>query len=190
MLLTVQHTPNPNSIRVFVGCEWLSFLWECKDEENAKKSPIAYKLWSLEGVEYLFFGKDFVILNKKDFISWDFLVPKVSLVLTEYLKDHKQVFLLDQKVYQSIIENSLKKADLDNLTELDRKIWDFLDEKIQPSLELHGGGVEFISFKDGVLVLRLTGACVGCPSAFETVQYGILQAIQMFFPEVEKVETI
>lgn len=62
-----------------------------------------------------------------------------------------------------------------------------LAEKIRPSLQAHGGNVEIISYTDGILRIRLTGRCSGCPSATLTTEEFINQIVQTAFPDVREV---
>ena len=61
---------------------------------------------------------------------------------------------------------------------------------IRPSIQADGGDLEFISFRDGVVQVRLHGACVGCPSSKVTLQLGIEQNLRQHVPEVERLEAI
>ncbi|MCD6412581.1 MAG: NifU family protein [Elusimicrobia bacterium] len=62
-------------------------------------------------------------------------------------------------------------------------------EKIRPSLQAHGGDVEFVSVsEDGVVKVRLTGACGGCPMSQMTLTMGVERALKAEIPEVKKVE--
>lgn len=60
-------------------------------------------------------------------------------------------------------------------------------EKIRPYIQRDGGDVEFVSFEDGIVGIRLLGACVGCMSVDDTIQDGI-QAI--LFDEVQGVTKV
>lgn len=57
-------------------------------------------------------------------------------------------------------------------------------------LEFHRGDVEFVEFKEGVLKLKLKGACVGCPMSEMTLKQGIEKQIQEKIPEVKRVEAV
>ncbi len=59
--------------------------------------------------------------------------------------------------------------------------------KIRPSLEADGGNVELISVKDGVVTVKLTGACAGCPMSTLTLQNGIERILKQEVPEVKQV---
>ncbi|MBA3954568.1 NifU family protein [Candidatus Dependentiae bacterium] len=61
---------------------------------------------------------------------------------------------------------------------------------IRPLVNLHEGDIEFVSFIDGVVSLRLHGACVGCPLSFYTLKLGIEQQLQESIPEVREVVAV
>ena len=59
--------------------------------------------------------------------------------------------------------------------------------KIRPSLTAHGGDVELIEANDGVVKLRLTGACVGCPMSTLTLKMGVERILKQEIPEIKEV---
>ena len=63
-------------------------------------------------------------------------------------------------------------------------------EKIRPSLQSHGGDAELVSVDDGVVKLRLKGACSGCPMAQMTIKDGIEKIIKEAIPEIKSVESV
>ncbi len=69
------------------------------------------------------------------------------------------------------------------------KILAVLDE-IRPALQNDGGDVEFIDFNDGVVLVRMTGACGNCPMSLMTLKHGIEARLKAKIPEVISVEQI
>ncbi|MCK8825140.1 NifU family protein [Fuchsiella alkaliacetigena] len=63
-------------------------------------------------------------------------------------------------------------------------------DKVRPSLEADGGGVELVEVEDKVVKVKLTGACGGCPMSQMTLKNGIERVLKEEVPEVEKVESI
>lgn len=63
-------------------------------------------------------------------------------------------------------------------------------ESIRPTLQRDGGDIEFVSYADGVLKVKLTGACQGCPMSQYTVKAVVEKTIKDQVPEVEKVEAV
>ncbi len=63
--------------------------------------------------------------------------------------------------------------------------------KIKPMLARDGGSVELVDVSsDGVVKVRLTGACGGCPMAQMTLKYSVERVIKQEVPEVKKVESV
>lgn len=60
-------------------------------------------------------------------------------------------------------------------------------DKIRPSLVADGGNVELVEVKDGVVKVKLTGACAGCPMSTMTLKNGIEQILRQEIPEVKEV---
>ena len=63
-------------------------------------------------------------------------------------------------------------------------------DKIRPALQADGGDVEFIDVKDGVVKLKLKGACGGCPMASMTIKHGIERILKERIPEVKEVVAV
>ncbi len=63
-------------------------------------------------------------------------------------------------------------------------------DKIRPSLQRDGGNVELVDVEDGVVKVRLTGACGGCPMSQMTLKNGIEAVLKKEVPEVKSVESL
>jgi Fe-S cluster biogenesis protein NfuA len=63
-------------------------------------------------------------------------------------------------------------------------------EKIRPALRADGGDIELIDVVDGVVKVRLTGACGGCPMSQMTLKMGVEKVLKQQVPEVKSVETV
>ncbi len=63
-------------------------------------------------------------------------------------------------------------------------------ETIRPALQADGGDVEFIDFNDGIVTVRLKGACGSCPMSIMTLKQGIEARMKSQIPEVKSVESL
>jgi len=63
-------------------------------------------------------------------------------------------------------------------------------EDVRPALQRDGGDVEFVDVKDGVVQVKLQGACAGCPMSQMTLSFGIQRVLKEKIPEVERVEAV
>lgn len=64
-----------------------------------------------------------------------------------------------------------------------------LDE-IRPGLQADGGDVELVDIEDGVVKVRLKGACAGCPMSQMTLTFGIEKVLKERIPEIKRVEAV
>lgn len=181
MFIKIETTPNPDTIKFLVESRWLDFVWECKDVDDAKKSILAHKLFSVPGVVYLLFGYDFVSVSKSAETSWDDLKAPILSEISDFLEEGLNLLM------DASIEEQKFQADLG---ELEQKIIIVLDEKVQPALESHGGAVKLVKFEAGIVYLDLQGACRGCPSSEATLKFGIQNLLRYYFPEVQEVRSV
>jgi Fe-S cluster biogenesis protein NfuA len=63
-------------------------------------------------------------------------------------------------------------------------------ETIRPGLQMDGGDIELVGVEDGVVKVRLMGACAGCPMSMMTLQMGVERVIKKEIPEVVRVEAV
>ena len=63
-------------------------------------------------------------------------------------------------------------------------------KQIRPALQADGGDVELVDVNDGIVKLRLRGACAGCPMATMTLQHGIARVLKEQVPEVKEVVAV
>lgn len=63
-------------------------------------------------------------------------------------------------------------------------------EKIRPALQRDGGNIELVDVIDGVVKVRLTGACGGCPMSQMTLKMGVEKILKQEVPEVKRVEAV
>ena len=63
-------------------------------------------------------------------------------------------------------------------------------KKIRPSLQADGGDVDFIAYEDGVVKLKLKGACGGCPMSQMTLKMGIERILKKDIPEIKEVRSV
>lgn len=84
-----------------------------------------------------------------------------------------------------MVKEETKQNNIDN-NETVTKIKEIL-ETLKPYLNMDGGDVEFIDYKDKIVYVKLTGACAACMFSDETIKNGLYETIKMDVPEVEGV---
>ena len=179
MFVQTEITPNPNSLKFIPGktvSNEGSFEITQKDETN---NDLIRNLLSINGVEGIFLGKDFISINKNDEISWD----EIKHIVISLIND----FYLSGK--ECVIEKNLNENNED-LKDIEKKIVQILDQKIRPAVAKDGGDIKFKEFKDGIVRVQLQGSCSGCPSSTMTLKQGVQNLLCHYLPEVKKVEAI
>ncbi|WP_440935481.1 NifU family protein [Candidatus Pelagibacter sp.] len=179
MFVQTQITPNPNSLKFLPGKSVSnkgSFEITQKDQTN---NELVKNLLSINGVEGIFLGKDFISINKYDDTSWDDIKHIVISLINDFYATGKECV-----VENTLIENN------ENLKDIEKKIVKILDEKIRPAVAKDGGDIKFKEFRDGIVKVQLQGSCSGCPSSTMTLKQGVQNLLCHYLPEVKKVEAL
>ena len=179
MFVQTEITPNPNSLKFLPGKTVSnngSFEITKKDETN---NQLVRNLLSVNGIEGIFLGKDFISINKYDDIPWE----EIKHVVISLIND----FYLSGK--ECVVEKNLTES-VENLKEIEKKIVKILDEKIRPAVAKDGGDIKFKEFKNGIVKVQLQGSCSGCPSSTMTLKQGVQNLLCHYLPEVKEVVSI
>ncbi len=179
MFVQTEITPNPNSLKFLPGKDVSrcgSFEITKKDETN---NELIRNLLSINGVEGIFLGKDFISINKYDETSWEEVKHIIISLINDFYSTGKEC----------VVEDSLNQTKED-LNDLEKKIIKILDEKIRPAVAKDGGDIKFKEFKDGIVKVQLQGSCSGCPSSTMTLKQGVQNLLCHYLPEVKEVEAI
>ncbi len=75
-------------------------------------------------------------------------------------------------------------------TDIEKKIKDILENEVAAALAMDGGGITFISYEDGVVKVKLQGACHGCPGAARTLKMGVEARLKEQIPEITEVQNV
>ena len=179
MFIQTEVTPNPNSLKFLPG-KVVSNIGpieiNSKDETN---NDLIRNLLSVNGVEGIFLGKDFISVNKYDHISWEEIRHIVISLINDFYSNGNDY----------VINKSLKEENKD-YSEIENKIIKILNDKIRPAVAKDGGDIKFKEFKDGIVKVQLQGSCSGCPSSTMTLKQGVQNLLCHYIPEVQKVEAI
>ena len=179
MFVQTEVTPNPNSLKFLPGKKVSnSGPYEINNKDETQNALVR-NLLSINGVEGIFLGKDFISINKKEKIRWD----EIKHIVISFIND----FYSEGKEY--VIDEGLKEQN-SNLDEFEQKIIKILDEKIRPAVARDGGDIKFKEFKDGVVKVQLQGSCSGCPSSTMTLKQGVQNLLCHYLPEVKEVIAI
>ena len=179
MFVQTEVTPNPNSLKFLPGKNVSNsgpYEITNKDQFN---NELVKNILSVNGVEGVFLGKDFISVNKSDQIKWDDIKHIVTSFINDFYSDGKE-FVIDENI----------KEEEPNLDEIEQKIVKILDQKIRPAVARDGGDIKFKEYKDGVVKVQLQGSCSGCPSSTMTLKQGVQNLLCHYIPEVKEVIAI
>ena len=179
MFVQTEITPNPNSIKFLPGKKVSnSGSYEITKKDNVQ-NELVRNILSVNGVEGVFLGEDFISVNKNDLTKWDDIKHIVISLINDFYSDGKEF----------VIDKNLKDKNL-NLNEIEQKIVKILDQKIRPAVARDGGDIKFKEFKNGVVKVQLQGSCSGCPSSTMTLKQGVQNLLCHYLPEVKEVIAI
>ena len=179
MFVQTEVTPNPNSLKFLPGKKVSnSGPYEITSKDETQNTLVR-NLLSINGVEGIFLGEDFISINKKEIIKWDEIKHIVISFINDFYSEGKEF----------VIDESLNEQNSD-LGELEQKIVKILDQKIRPAVARDGGDIKFKEFKDGVVKVQLQGSCSGCPSSTMTLKQGVQNLLCHYLPEVKEVVAI
>ena len=149
---------------------------------SASASPLAESLFKIKGVSSVFFGPDFVTVTKSDAVEWSVLRPQVLGAIMEHFVAGRPVI----EGEAAAAEEDVSPADADVVAQ----IKELLDTRVRPAVASDGGDIVFYGYRDGVVRLRMQGACSGCPSSSATLKHGIENMLRHYVPEVQRVEQV
>lgn len=182
MFIQTQATPNPATIKFIPGQTILeSGLKDYKSAQEAQASPLALRLFSLQGVAGVFLAGDFVSVSKSEDTDWAMLKPMVMAALMEHLSTGQPILIEEKKAAAGASEED---------SEIVIQIKELIETRVRPMVMMDGGDIEFESFEDGIVYLAMRGACSGCPSSTATLKSGIENMLKHFIPEVIEVRPV
>ena len=179
MFVQTEVTPNPNSLKFLPGKKVSnSGPYEITDKDDFQ-NELVKSILSVNGVEGIFLGDDFISVNKNKNIKWEEIKHIVISLINDFYADGKE-FVIDENI----------KEEVSDLSEIEEKIVKILEQKIRPAVAKDGGDIKFKEFKDGVVKVQLQGSCSGCPSSTMTLKQGVKNLLCHYLPEVKEVVAV
>ena len=179
MFIQTETTTNPNSLKFLPGkivSNNGSFEVTKKDNIN---NELVKNLLSVNGVQGIFLGKDFISINKSNQTPWEEIKHIVISLINDFYSSGKE-FVIDKNFTE----------DDKNLEDIEKRIIQLLDQKIRPAVAKDGGDIKFKEFSEGIVKVQLQGSCSGCPSSTMTLKQGVQNLLCHYIPEVKGVEAI
>ena len=187
MFIETEATPNPATLKFLPGRPVMAEgTLDMRDAAGAERSPLARALFSIEGVSGVFFGADFVSVTKGG-SDWAWLKPPILGAIMEHFTSGAPLLEAGgAEAHAADGDEFFDDADVDTVD----TIKDLIETRVRPAVAGDGGDITFKGFKDGIVYLKMKGACAGCPSSTATLKSGIQNLLKHFVPEVHAVEQI
>lgn len=187
-------TPNPATMK-FVSNRYIvtdiNNSYEYTSADQCADSLLAQQLFRFPFVKSVFMAGNFITVTKSEAVEWADIQLELKDFVAEFLNSGKEAVTINEEPAATIADaDSTTSETPKELTELEQKIVDVLDEYIRPAVANDGGAIEFNSFKDGTVEVILRGSCSGCPSSTMTLKNGIETLMTRMIPEVQKVEAL
>ncbi|MEX2642256.1 MAG: NifU family protein [Acetobacterales bacterium] len=183
MFIQTEQTPNPATLKFIPGREvGGETTADYVSADAAAESPLARRLFDVDGVTGVFLGADFVTVAKRDDKEWQVVKPEVLGAIMDHFTSGQPVFTGGGP--------ASTQADEGEDDEIVAQIRELIDTRVRPAVAMDGGDIIFREFRDGVVYLRMQGACSGCPSSTATLKHGIENMLRYYVPEVVSVEPV
>ncbi len=178
MFIQTEATPNPSTLKfipeqTIMGNGTANF----NDKDSAVRSPLATRLFGVEGVDSIFLGSDFITVTKEDEKDWQVLKPMVLEALMNHFNSGEDVVKEAEAGGEEAGEDS----------DIVKQIKELLETRVRPAVAQDGGDIIFHKFEDGIVYLTMLGACSGCPSSGATLKHGIENMLRYYIPEIVEV---
>ncbi len=181
MFIQTEQTPNPATLKFIPGRVVLDDgTVDFANAEAAVRSPLARRLFEVEGVTRVFLGNDFITVTKEAALDWQVLKPAVLGAIMEHYTSGEPVLAMaaaDQPAGEPAGDED----------EIVSQIRELLDTRVRPAVAQDGGDIIFQRFEDGIVYLHMQGSCSGCPSSTATLKMGIENMLRHYVPEVVEV---
>ena len=189
MFIQTEPTPNPLTLKFLPGRvvmeEGTAFF---QNKSDCSNSPLASRLFSIEDVEGVFFGSDFVTITQKENSDWQILKPMILGAIMDHYNSGEQI-IIDSEDDSKNDATTLTESANENSTII-KKIKELLDTRVRPAVAMDGGDIVFQGFEEGIVYLHMQGACSGCPSSTATLKMGIENMLKHYVPEVKEVRPV
>ena len=179
MFIQTEATPNPATLKFLPGVTVMengTANFTIGDE--ASRSPLAQRLFEIDGIVGVFFGNDFISATKDSTHEWDALKATILSIIMQHFTSGDAIIIAD-----AITANTSESEDSDIVAQ----IRELIDTRVRPAVAQDGGDIVFKGFDEGIVYLQMQGACSGCPSSSATLKHGIENMLKYYIPEVLEV---
>jgi Fe-S cluster biogenesis protein NfuA len=184
LFIQTEVTPNIDSLKFKPGKQVLETpeapSVEFLSPREAMKSTLASKLFRVDGVKSVLFGYDFITVTKTPDSNWQIMKPDIYGGIMDFVSTGEPALREDTK------DTTISEED----SEVVAMIKELLETRIRPTIQDDGGDIEYVDFKEGIVYVKLKGACRTCDSSTITLKNGIENMLTHYISEVESVEQV
>lgn len=186
MFIQTEATPNPATLKFLPGKPVLpGGTRDYRDAEAAAESPLAQKLFSINGVSGVFLGQDFITVTRNG-VEWQHLKPAILGLIMDHYLSGAPVLANASEPEKSAGTEFFDEGSEETVATIKQ----LLDTRVRPAVAQDGGDITFHGFREGVVYLNMKGSCAGCPSSTATLKHGIENLLRHFVPEVAEVRAV
>ena len=187
MFIQTEATPNPATLKFLPGKIVMEKgTADFRNASEADASPLAARLFGIDGVTGVYFGYDFITVSK-DSAEWQHLKPAILGSIMEHFMSGQPIMAGQGRAEEADQEGEFFEKGDETIV---ATIKELLETRVRPAVAQDGGDITFRGFRDGVVFLNMRGSCAGCPSSTATLKHGIQNLLRHFIPEVESVEAV
>jgi len=184
MFIQTETTPNPSTLKFIPGRAVLTGgTADFRLKTEADSSPLASRIFDIDGVDGVFLGADFISVTKGS-AEWQHLRPMILGAIMEHYQSGDTAETAGGANDDDA--GSFDPADAETVS----TIKELLETRVRPAVAQDGGDIIFSGFRDGIVYLHMRGACSGCPSSTATLRHGIENLLKHFCPEVQEVQAV
>lgn len=188
MFIQTEATPNPATWKFLPGRDVMtSGTANFAGPEEAARSPLALRLFEIDGVAGVFLGSDFVTVTKMSDHDWETMKPFILGAIMDHFSSGAPV--VNEGAEGAEGGEVLRGGDADD-DAIVAQIKELLDTRVRPAVAQDGGDIIFHGFEDGIVYLHMQGACSGCPSSTATLKHGIENMLKYYVPEISEVRAV
>lgn len=189
MFIETETTPNPATLKFLPGEQVMAAgTREFTSPEEAEVSPLAQALFDLGEVTNVLFGREFVAVTAAPGAAWASLKPQVVSLLLDHFVSQAPLFNGGDASGIAVPgEDDDVAGDDPADADVIAQIKDLIETRVRPAVANDGGDIIYRGFREGVVYLKMQGACSGCPSSTATLKNGIEGLLKHYVPEVTEV---
>ncbi|KAL3901412.1 MAG: hypothetical protein SGCHY_000634 [Lobulomycetales sp.] len=192
LFIQTEATPNKDSLKFIPtgktvlgpGAGTLEFL----SFSDAQRSPLAQALFKIEGVESVMYGPEWISISKQQDSQWQLMKPDIFAKIMDFYSADDTAELFPESTGETEApDTKILPTDSETVA----MIKELIETRIRPTIQEDGGDLEYCGLTpEGVVQVKLKGACRTCDSSVVTLKNGIENMLMHYIPEITGVEQI